>query len=200
MTDTKYFLAIDPASSTGYARFSLADGAITLNNYGIIEVKNIANEEFSTVGDTCNDLHDKIQELLDPIPEVVYIEDFFVSRKCVRGVNLNFYLRASIAMLLSRNQIKYKFLSPSEWKAHITGIRGGRPTKTMKTANSNANKTIITDKLQERYSIKFPEKILINGKPRKFKFDISDAVGIGIYGIHTNFPSARFSSPSSTTP
>ena len=63
MTDTKYFLAIDPASSTGYARFSLADGAITLNNYGIIEVKNIANEEFSTVGDTCNDLHDKIQSI-----------------------------------------------------------------------------------------------------------------------------------------
>lgn len=195
MTDTKHFLAIDPASSTGYAKLSITDQLVSLDSYGIIEVKNNASEEFSTVGKTCNELYDKIEALLQPTPEIVYIEDFFVSSRCTRGVNLNLYLRGSITMLLDRKEIRYKFLSPTEWKSYVTGIRGGRPTKTMKANNSSANKTIVTDKLKERYGIQFPEKILINGKLRKFKYDISDAVGIGLCGIHTNFPSVRFPAP-----
>tara|TARA_Y100000748_G_scaffold297848_1_gene292388 strand:+ start:830 stop:1414 length:585 start_codon:yes stop_codon:yes gene_type:complete len=193
----KHVLGIDPASSTGFAKFSISDeGTVTLGEYGILEVKNAANEEFSTVGETCNALHDKVAALLnDPEPDFVYIEDFFVSSRCTRGVNLNLYLRGAICMLLSRRNIKYKFLSPTEWKAFVTGIRGGRPTKAMKKADANANKTIVTDKLKERYGITFPEKILIDGKSRKFKYDISDAVGIGLCGIHSSFPSAKFPSP-----
>lgn len=192
----KHFLGIDPASSTGYAKCSMNDeGTVSLDSYGIIEVKNNANEEFSTVGETCNQLYEKIEALLDPVPDVVYIEDFFVSSRCTRGVNLNFFLRGAICMLLSKRNIKYKFLSPSEWKSYITGMRGGRPTKAMKQAQgASANKTIITDKLKERYGITFPEKIMIDGKLRKFKYDVSDAIGIAFCGIHSNFPSARFPS------
>ena len=112
------------------------------------------------------------------------------------GVNLNFFFRGAICMLLSKHNIRYKFLSPSEWKSYVTGMRGGRPTKAMKQAQgASANKTIITDKLKERYGITFPEKIMINGKMRKFKYDVSDAIGIGFCGIHSNFPSARFPVP-----
>ena len=59
---------------------------------------------------------------------------------------------------------------------------------------ASANKTIITDKLKERYGITFPEKITIDGKLRKFKYDVSDSIGIVFCGIHSNFPSARFPS------
>lgn len=192
----KHFLGIDPASSTGYAKCSMNDeGTVSLDSYGIIEVKNNANEEFCTVGETCNQLYEKIEALLDPVPEIVYIEDFFVSSRCTRGVNLNFFLRGAICMLLSKRNIKYKFLSPSEWKSYITGMRGGRPTKAMKQAQgASANKTIITDKLKERYGITFPEKMMIDGKLRKFKYDVSDSIGIAFCGIHSNFPSAKFPS------
>ena len=99
-------------------------------------------------------------------------------------------------MVLSKRNIKYKFLSPSEWKSYITGVRGGRPTKAMKLAQGAlANKTIVTEKLKERYGITFPEKIMIDGKMRKFKYDVSDAIGIAFCGIHSNFPSARFPTP-----
>lgn len=191
----KYILALDPASSTGYAKCSIDDSeTVSIESYGIIEVKNCANEEFSTVGETCNALYEKVEALLEPIPEIVYIEDFFVSSRCTRGVNLNFYLRGAICMLLSKHNIRYKFISPSEWKSYVTGIRGGRPTKTMKkNLGSTANKTIITDKLKERYGITFPDKIVINGKLRKFKYDVSDAIGIAFCGIHSNFPSVTFS-------
>lgn len=194
----RHILALDPASSTGFAKCTITDdNEVTLTDYGILEVKHSMSDQFSTVGDTCNALYDKVQSLLDPEPEIVYIEDFFVSARCIRGVSLNFYLRGSICMLLSRRGIRYKFLSPTEWKAFITGVRGGRPTKAMKQANANANKTIITDKLKERYGLSFPEKIKIEGKLRKFKYDISDAIGIAFCGIHTDFASARFPSPDS---
>lgn len=191
------FLAIDPASSTGWARADLdREGNVTLKDYGIIEVKNAASEKFSTVGETCNDLYESIEKLVDErTPEIVYVEDFFVSSRATRGVNLNLYLRGAIAMLLSRRKIKYKFLSPSEWKSYVTGSRSGKPTKSEKSAlGKNANKTIITEKLAERYGITFPEKIHISGKLRKFKYDISDAVGILLCGIHSDNPHARFPS------
>lgn len=193
---TKHILALDPASSTGYAKCIIDDGNVVLGEYGIIEVKNEANQVYSTVGDTCNDLYNKVEALLEPVPDVVYVEDFFVSSKCTRGVSLNFFLRGAICMLLSKRNIKYKFLSPSEWKAFITGTRGGRPTKAMKDASGrNANKTIITDKLKERYGLTFPEKILIDGKSKKFRYDISDAIGIAFCGIHTDFPSLTYPHP-----
>ncbi len=191
------FLAIDPASSTGWARADLdREGNVTLKEYGIIEVKNAALDKFSTVGETCNDLYESIEKLVDErTPEIVYVEDFFVSSRATRGVNLNLYLRGAIAMLLSRRKIKYKFLSPSEWKSYVTGSRSGKPTKSEKSAlGKNANKTIITEKLAERYGITFPEKIHISGKLRKFKYDISDAVGILLCGIHSDNPHARFPS------
>ena len=132
-------------------------------------------------------LYESIEKLVDErTPEIVYVEDFFVSSRATRGVNLNLYLRGAIAMLLSRRKIKYKFLSPSEWKSYVTGSRSGKPTKSEKSAlGKNANKTIITEKLAERYGITFPEKIHISGKLRKFKYDISDAVGILLCGIHS---------------
>ena len=81
-------------------------------------------------------------------------------------------------------------------KTFITGTRGGRPTKAMKEASGkSANKTIVTDKLKERYGVVFPEKILIDGKMRKFKYDISDAIGIAFCGIHTDFPSLTYPRP-----
>ena len=70
-----HFLAIDPASSTGYAKLSITDQLVSLDDYGIIEVKNNASEEFSTVGKTCNELYDKIEALLEPAPEIVYIDN-----------------------------------------------------------------------------------------------------------------------------
>lgn len=193
----RHILALDPASSTGYAKCTIDDGdRVSIDEYGILEVKNRAGEEFSTVGDACNQLYAKVEALLDPAPGIVYIEDFFVSSRCPSGVNLNLYLRGAICMLLSRHDIRYKFLSPSEWKTFVTGVRGGRPTKAMKQEQGRtANKTIVTEKLRERYGIVFPEKITIDGKLRKFKYDVSDAIGIALCGIHSNFPAARFPSP-----
>ncbi len=159
-------------------------------------MKNGVDDEYSSVGVTCNQLYEKVEALLSPTPDVVYIEDFFVSSRCTRGVNLNLYLRGAICMLLSRRNIKYKFISPSEWKTYVTGVRGGRPTRAMKQSQGRAaNKTIVTDKLKERYGLVFPDKITIDGKLRKFKYDVSDAVGIAFCGIHSNFPSVRFPTP-----
>tara|TARA_B100001778_G_scaffold326716_1_gene323745 strand:+ start:683 stop:1333 length:651 start_codon:yes stop_codon:yes gene_type:complete len=199
------FLALDPASSTGYARCTLdADNNVSVDDYGILEVKNEVGEIFCRVGETCNALYAKVAELIEASetpPEIVYIEDFFVSARATRGVNLNLYLRGAISMLLSERNIKYKFLSPSEWKTFVTGQRGGRPTKAEKAALGRAaNKTIITDKLKERYGLTFPEKIMIGGKMRKFKYDISDAIGICFCGIHTDFPAAQFPRPETTMP
>ena len=192
-------LALDPASSTGYARCAVSKrtNRVEIVDYGILEVKNEPDGgEFSSVGRTCNSLKDKVSELLDPMPEYVYIEDYFFSSRFTRGVNLNLYLRGSVCMLLDERGIKYKFLSPSQWKTFVTGTKGGRPSKAMKEEHGkSANKTVITQKLEERYGIRFPEKIVIGGRLRKFKYDVSDAVGIAFCGIHTDFPAAVFPKP-----
>ena len=191
-------LALDPASSTGYARCAVSKrtNRVEIVDYGIVEVKNEPDGEFSSVGRTCNSLKDKVSQLLDPMPEYVYIEDYFFSSRFTRGVNLNLYLRGSVCMLLDERGIKYKFLSPSQWKSFVTGTKGGRPSRAMKEEHGkSANKTVITQKLAERYGIRFPEKIVIGGRLRKFKYDVSDAVGIAFCGIHTDFPAAVFPAP-----
>ena len=192
-----YFLAIDPASCTGYAIGKVSNNDITLEDHGIIEVKHEVTEGNSSVGRTCNAMYENVESILDRMterPTCVYIEDYFFSSRARNGVNLNLYLRGAVAMVLDKKEINYKFVSPSEWKSFVTGIRSGRPTKHMKdTWGTQANKKIIVDKLKERYDIDFPDTITINGRKRKFKYDISDATGILLYGIHTDYPSARVS-------
>eukprot|EP00965_Chrysotila_dentata_P049456 1639647-Pleurochrysis_carterae.AAC.1 len=191
-----HVLALDPAKSTGYARCMVSEDRTECRvvDYGVLTTttETSTHDDFSTVGRTCNALYDKVEELLHPMPDVCYIEDFFVSSKALRGVGLNYYLRGAICMLLSKKAVKYKFLSPTEWKAFVTGHRDGRPTKVMKeTYGRSANKAIVVEKLRERYGLTLPDRIHIDGKLRKCPSDVSDAIGIALYGMHTDYPNTR---------
>ena len=187
-------LGLDPARSTGFARCDVnVDGVVRLVKYGVIEVKSDAGTDGSGVGKTCLELYEKLEPLFDPLPDAVFIEDYFASSRTRNGTNLNLYLRAVVALKCEQKGIAHRFLTPTEWKTHVTGMRGGRPTKAMKqSAGAKANKLVIVDALRDRYGVTFPSHITIDGKKRVFKHDISDAVGICFCGIHKQMPHAMF--------
>lgn len=179
-------LVIDPGTSTGYCLVKLEtdeDGYSTsadIYEYGFIDVDNAS--EFQ--GDHCIDLMDRLQALIDEHwIEHIAVEDYFFSRKCRNGSNVNAAFRTSIHILARQNEIEYTILNISAWKTFV-GKRS-TPTKEQKAkwGNEAAKKLHIQQALWDRFKFRFPNHSLSEktGKPIVFRYDIVDVVAQAVY-------------------
>jgi Holliday junction resolvasome RuvABC endonuclease subunit len=194
-------LSLDPATTTGWAICEVEEQGktVTLVDMGAFKVDTAKPEDDADdpTGRWCNALSRKVDELLSPLPDVCFVEDFFFSPRARNGSTLNVYFRAAIFMLLSSRGVRYRKFSPTHWKTFITGAASGRPGKqrVLAEGKASANKTVVFDALRDRYGVSFPETTTINGRKLKFKYDVSDAVGIAFFGVHLEHPHAVFPSP-----
>ena len=118
----------------------------------------------------------------------VHVETFFFSKKFCNGSDVNLILRAAIYQLLREKNITYTLHGPAQWKRFIVGRV--QPTKSDidKHGKTKASKAIVVDALTSKYNIRFPSHIRLAGRRVQFKYDISDAVAIGLYGMIASTP------------
>ena len=176
-------LAIDPATSTGYCICKITkekEGIIV--EYGIIEVDTASAYQ----GDHCIDLMNKFKKIItDKDIKKIAIEDYYFSRKCASGSNVNVAFRTAIHILARSMNLEYKVIGISNWKKHIAGR--SIPTAAQKKKWKNAaNKYFIQQAVFDKWGIKFPNHLINgNGKCVLFKSDIVDAVAICIFYAET---------------
>ena len=172
-------LALDPAASTGFCIIKVKDDTASIVEYGFVEV-----EDHEYNGDRCLDLMSKIQDLVTQHKiDRVCIEDYFFSKRFANGCDVNAAFRTAIHIKLCELKIPYDILNISLWKKFISGR--STPTKEQKKlwGKEPAKKLMIQDSLWTKYNIRFPNHSLSlkTGKPIKFRSDVVDAVGQGIY-------------------
>lgn len=197
MDDNLYsILSLDPAKSTGWAHLIISDNEIDNkgfykfgNKYVNVVDYNIINTDTNcTEGELCVNYKNKILELVNnlKINEIV-VENYFFSSKARQGAMINVYFRTMIYYLCEELGIKYQIINVSDWKRHICGFV--RPTNDFikKHGKKNVNKLMVKVSLEDKYNIKFPQKIVNEqtGKMINFRYDMIDAVAICIYKIET---------------
>jgi len=172
-------LILDPANITGYCLIRADEDAAEIYDYGFLSVKD--NDH---MGVQYQDFIDKLQELIDDndIHEIAH-EDYFFSKFASQGANLNCAYRAMIQLVAAKNNIPYTVLNITLWKKYING--SSRPTKLQKSmwGKEPAKKLMTQESLWKRWGIKFPNHSIseTTGKPIKFKYDVVDAVAMGIF-------------------
>lgn len=184
-------LSVDPASCTGWALFDVdGSGHASLRQFGAMEVDKGAESE----GSRMLSLRNQLIALLEPLeapPVHAHIESFFFNRRTCNGSEINVVLRAAIYQLLAERGIPYTLHGPSHWKKFIAGTSVPRKSDVAKFGKGKAAKAYIQQALEDRYAIFFPTHTRIHGRRLQFKTDISDAVGIGIYGMSAAHPGLR---------
>ena len=176
---TMKVLALDPAASTGYCIIHIEDDTASIVEYGFLEVE---NHELN--GDRCLDLMYKIECLcLAESIDRVCIEDYFFSKRFANGCDVNAAFRTAIHIKLCELKIPYDILNISLWKKFISGRSTPTPLQKKHWGKEPAKKLMIQDSLWTKYKIRFPNHSLSlkTGKPIKFRSDVVDAVGQGIY-------------------
>ena len=183
-------LSIDPATCTGWALFEIDEHSqtVTLKDYGALEVDKTAELE----GHKMLSLRHQVAAILDrQPPEHVHIETYFFNRRTCNGSDVNVLLRGAIYQLLCERGIGYTLHAPTHWKKFIGGTAVPRKTDIAKFGKTRAAKAYIAAALGSKYGIFFPSHTRIGGRRLTFKWDISDAVGIGLYGILSTLPNVR---------
>lgn len=191
------FLSIDPAKSTGWAIVKIMPNGeetslgsymkdnmyVNIIEYGIIETDTNCSE-----GQLCKKYKDNIHELIkkNNITDIV-IENYFFSYKARQGAMINVYLRTMVYFLCEELGINYEIINVSDWKRYICGTIKPTVDFIKKYGKKNSNKLMVKVSLEDKYNIKFPDKMksLKTNKMINFRFDIIDAVAICIYRINT---------------
>lgn len=181
-------LAIDPANTTGYAVIEChtpTPRSATVRTYGFFEMAN----ETAYLGDNCLEFQKRIHRLIDEwkIDELA-IESYFFSSATRNGANVNPAYRTAAYMLARTLGMHYEILGISAWKTFVAGR--STPTKEQIReygSRASANKRMILAALEHRHGLRLP----IDGcrsekthRPIQFKYDISDAIGQGIFAAH----------------
>jgi Holliday junction resolvasome RuvABC endonuclease subunit len=179
-------LIVDPANSTGYCVISIIDNKAEIFEYGFIDI-----EDKEYVGDQYIQLSKEIEDLIKKydIKEIA-IEDYFFSGKFAQGTNLNGAYRAIIHMKSRELGLPYTILNISLWKKFINGRTTPTKEQKLQWGKDPAKKLMTQESLWKRWGIRFPNHCISNntGKPIMFRFDIVDAVAMGIFFlcIHKN--------------
>ena len=187
----KHIISFDPAISTGYAIFTISsDLIVTLDKFGIIKVDTTSPYQ----GDYMLSLRNQIINILDSLThrvEYIHIESFFFNKKFCAGADLNIVLRSAIYQLAREREIAYSMHAPTHWKKFIATRARPNARDIEKHGKNKAAKAYIVDALKTRFNIHFPAHTFINGRRCAFRYDVSDAVAIGIYGILVDNPAAK---------
>lgn len=192
MTTTKV-LAIDPATLSGFAllQVDLHAKRATYLGGGVVRVRCKDSDYY---GDWCLDLQQQLRPLMQGVCRV-FVEDFFFSKRQCNGASVNAYLRAAVFMLCRELGIPYDVFTPTHWKKYVSGGKIKASASDVRECDNDrklAQKTFIHTALSSRFGLTFPDHTMVDGKKLKFKYDVSDAAGIGIYGISLTWPQVTF--------
>ncbi|MAI88247.1 MAG: crossover junction endodeoxyribonuclease RuvC [Candidatus Marinimicrobia bacterium] len=150
-------LGIDPGISiTGYGILDYSLSKISLVDYGIIKTsaKEKNNERLYF-------LFNKINELLNKFsPDQFAIEEAFYAKN-IKSTMVLSQARAVISLAVTKNKIPLFEYSPKKIKMSVVG-------------NGNASKE----------QVKYMVSSILSMKEKKEKFDVYDALAIGICHIH----------------
>lgn len=170
-------IAFDPSMSTGVAIGIIKNNKLYIEKVGLIFGNKDLDQGFAFL-----DYDVKVTKLLLlEEPNFVVQESYFASRGCTQGLEVNFGLRAIIAMACARENKPLFITSPSEWKRVVA--KRSTPTKEDKEKFKNkAKKAFIQEAIKQK-GIFLPEKY-IGEKERNVNVpsDVWDAIGILIYG------------------
>lgn len=172
-------LSLDPATTYGYAIFEVRDGGhICIHRIGIVKVNHRADN--LNEGEMCIDVLNSVCTLVEDASRIAagetltaFVEDYYFGRRTCNGANVNLYIRAATYMALAQHGVHYRRIHPSAWKswACIGPKRGG------------ATKDEVKRSLERRFNFAFPDHTMHGNTKLKFKYDMSDAVGIGFFGV-----------------
>ena len=175
----KHILSIDPANNTGWCIFNKKCKII---KYGFFTIKST-----NFLGDQLIEMMVKIMNLIkeNNIGDIV-VEDYFFSRKFRNGCNVNPAYRSAIYIIVRLMGLQYTIINPIDWKKFIVGRVKPTKEEIKLYGKEKAKKIIVRNALKSKYSITFPDIIQNeNGKDIALKYDIVDAVAIGIYYIRS---------------
>lgn len=182
-------LSLDPSSAaTGWAIFE--DGVISLAGFS----ESFKPEEYD--GDRYRKVYDWLGQILRVVgPDLILVESYFFSKKFATGSDINSEMRAIMKMAIRDLQIPYEIINPTDWKMALLGrVRPTRAEK-KKWGKEKAKKIIVVNALEE-LGLKCPQRIVnpTTKKKVKFKYDVSDAIGILLYHLSKNNIDYAFSS------
>jgi Holliday junction resolvasome RuvABC endonuclease subunit len=183
-------LALDPATNTGYCIIEVSKKSANIISYGSFK----ADTTSPFQGDWCISLMGWVEEIVDEY-EVshVVIEDYFFNRFSAMGGSLNVAFRAAIWIRLRELNLKYTIISISAWKKFITGRTRPEKKQIKKYGKEKAKKIMIAESLYKKWGISLPTYSISEktGKPINFKYDVSDAIGQGIYFCLLKYPKIK---------
>ena len=167
-------LSVDPSpGNTGYA-FAI-DGTIVEAYFNELD-------ESPIDGDRLVEGRKWFEALLARLtPDLIVIEAYFFSAKFPMQAGMSPKIRGVFEMVARQNEnkIPYLVVPPSHWKKVVAGRATATPAQKKKW-KTTANKKFIIEALETRHGLKFP-KTLKNpksGRVVKFRYDVSDAIGI----------------------
>ena len=178
-TTTQRYLALDPATHTGWACFQLDDQAQLLAiDIGVLDTSDVQDERERRIA---------FKERLGPLlaefqPTEAIYEGYDFNAKTPMGAGFNKKLRSMLDATLDEHDVGYSVVRNQEWKKTVT--RNGRLPK-------DAGKGIAKAEVEERWlHTRFPEGVLMECGEKKWSrdkdrlHDASDAVAIGLHGLH----------------
>lgn len=175
-------LSIDPAKCTGWAIIdvdkSTSRPTLFLIDYGVF----VIDTSSDIVGHHLIDMMRNIKDLtLRFDVDQICFEDYFMSKRAKTGANLNVYFRGAIQIVATQLDLPYQIVNIYSWKKHLHGF-SKVPKDVKKKYRASANKIVTVIAFYEKHSLKFPNKWPnAMGKMNIFKYDIADAVAIGLY-------------------
>lgn len=175
------YLVLDPGDSMGYCIVIITGDKAEIIKYGFYDIDTSSDY----MGDSSIDLMQWMSKKIKEYNiEGIVREAYFFSSRFRNGVNKNLFYRGAIDIKARENKLHYDVVGPSEWKRHLCGR--STPTKEQKRKyKKDDKKCMILESLYHRYKIRFSNYSVSqkNGRIIKFRYDISDAVGIAIFFI-----------------
>jgi len=186
------YLAVDPATSTGWAAFraTVDESVYTLDTWGHFSVDTSSSYQ----GDWCLAVEKSFDNVLDRFVDSgiahTFLEDYFFAKRCCNGAPINFKFRAVIELCLRRRGIAYTMVAPASWFAFVVGRVKARTATTER-------KKLAREAVRDKYGLgaRIPEK---EGR-RLVPYDVFDACGVGIYGLLQQHPDKSIT-PNPPTP
>lgn len=169
-------LSIDPAGSSGFVLFN--DEKVA--RYGLF--KTTSGKPLPYRLREVFEFFRKV--MVDEKVEAVFLEGFMVGGKSKKSAAESSYsIRAVIQLACELEGIPLHMVNVSLWHSHICGLtRASREQK--RTLGKDAIKIITQEKLKALgYSWPDSVKNERTGKVVKMPYDVTDALGIGVYGI-----------------
>lgn len=186
-------ISFDCGASTGWAVLDVQNDVGNLVAYGAFQIpadQDLAHQILF--------VRNKTESLIKEHGNIdlLILENFFSSSRFCSGQDRNYYYRGSVLLCCASLDLQYEIVNPSVWKTFIVGRSSPNKEEKAKYGKEEAKKIITVEGLKRRWGIEMPSFSVSErtGKPIKFKYDTSDAVGQVMYGANLRFNTLKFTS------